>query len=222
MEEKNQSIAARNALLAAKLIRQLESRKFEAHYCETAPEAAEKALSLMPGGASVSWGGSITLGEIGLLERVRQGGFAVIDRDTATSPAERQDLMRQALGCDTYLTSFNAISEDGVLVNIDGVGNRVAAIAYGPRQVIGIIGMNKVTKTVEDAVERARTYAAPLNAQRAALNPFFRAPETPCAATGSCGNCKTEDSICSHIVETRMCKPAGRIKIILVGESLGF
>lgn len=223
MQEKQQSMQARYDLLSKKIIKNLQNRRFEAHYCETAAQAAEKALSLIPGDASVSWGGSVTLGEIGLIERLYQDGYRVIDRDKATSGEERQDLMRQALLSDVYLTSFNAISEDGVLINVDGMGNRVAAIAYGPKSVVGIVGMNKVCKTVEGAVERARTYASPINAQRSRVNPFFQPIQnTPCAIDGSCGNCKANDCICSYVVETRMSNVAGRIKIILVGESLGF
>ncbi len=223
MSEKEESLRARYRLLSTKIITNLQSRKFEAYYCDTAAEAAEKALSLIPESASVSWGGSVTLEEIGLLQQLRQSSFAVIDRDTAKTPEERYNLMRQALLCDTYLTSFNAISEDGVLINVDGVGNRVAAIAFGPRSVIAVVGMNKVCKTAESAIERARTYASPLNAQRCSISPNFKAVQgTPCVINGACGNCKTENCICSYVVETRMSKTPGRIKVILVGESLGF
>lgn len=223
MQEKENAIKARYRLLSTKIIKNLQNRKFESYYCDTAIDAVQKVLSLIPESSSVSWGGSITLEETGLLEQVYQGKFTVIDRDKASTPDERYDLMRQALLCDVYLTSFNAISEDGVLINVDGVGNRVAAITFGPKNVIAVVGMNKVCKTVEDAVERARTYAAPINAQRCSINPFFHTMQnTPCVINGGCGNCKTEDCICSYIVETRMCKTAGRIKVILVGESLGF
>lgn len=223
MQEMKGAIIARNRLLSEKIIRNLESRRFEAHYCDTGAEARELALSLIPEGTSVSWGGSVTLEECGLLPRVRQGNYQVIDRDTASSPDERQQLMRRALTADVYLTSFNAVSEDGVLVDVDGVGNRVAAIAYGPGSVIAIVGMNKVCRTAQDAVQRARTYAAPVNAQRIAGNAHFSAMQnTPCVLSGSCGDCKAEDCICSYIVESRMCKQQGRIKVILVGEPLGF
>lgn len=114
--------------------------------------------------------------------------------------------MRQALTCDTYLTSFNALSEDGILVNVDGVGNRVAAIAFGPKHIIAIVGMNKVCKTVDDAINRARTYAAPLNVQRCNLNLHFQLVKTtPCSLTGSCRDCTADECICSMIVETRRC-----------------
>lgn len=223
MQEKDNVIKARYQLLATKIIKNLQSRKFEAYYFDNATDAVKKALSLIPEHSSVSWGGSVTLEEIGLIDQIYQGNFTIIDRDKAQTTDERYNLMRQSLLCDTYLTSFNAISEDGVLVNVDSVGNRVAAITFGPKSVLAVIGMNKVCKTVEDAIERARTYVAPVNAQRCSLDPFLHSPKkTPCLINGACGNCKSENCICSYIIETRMCKTEGRIKIILVGESLGF
>lgn len=225
MKEKEDSIRARNRLLASKVIKNLQSRKFEACYCDNAIEAVEKALSFIPEDSSVSWGGSVTLEEIGLLDRVREGEYITIDRDKAQTMEERFNLMRQSLLCDTYLTSFNAVSEDGILVNVDSVGNRTAAITFGPKSVVAIVGMNKICKTAEDAVIRARTYAAPINVYRCSCSssPFLHSPQkTPCLMNGTCADCKTDDCICSYIVQTRMCKTAGRIKIILVGESLGF
>lgn len=225
MQGKENSIKARNRLLASKIIKNLQSRKFEAYYCDNTIEAVEMALSFIPEHSSVSWGGSVTLEEIGLLNRVRQGSYIITDRDKAQTIEERYDLMRQSLLCDTYLTSFNAVSEDGILVNIDSVGNRTAAITFGPKSVIAIVGMNKVCKTAEDAVIRARTYAAPINVYRCSCSssPFLHSPQkTPCLINGACADCKTDDCICSYIVQTRMCKTAGRIKVILVGESLGF
>ncbi len=222
MQAKQKAITARNRALGGKVMRSLEKRRFAAYYADTAEEAQKLALSLIPEGTSVSWGGSVTLEEIGLLDAVKRGNFTVIDRDRAGSPEERHALMRDALTCDTFLTSFNALSEDGIAINVDGVGNRVAAIAYGPKSVIAVVGMNKVVKGAQDAVSRARNYAAPINVMRCSANPFFPAMKTPCMPEGACGDCKTEDCACSYIVETRMCKPSGRIKIILVGEDLGF
>ncbi|MDR1310856.1 MAG: lactate utilization protein [Burkholderiaceae bacterium] len=220
MQKKENAVHLREELLANRVVRNLQVRKFEAYYCATAAEAVEKALSLIPESDSVSWGGSVTLQEIGLPERVAQSGRTVIDRDKAKNGKERVDIMRQSLLCDTYLTSFNAISEDGILVNIDNVGNRVAAIAFGPRNVIAVVGMNKICKTLETARIRARNVAAPINVQRVIA--IGQEVATPCAASGTCFDCKVDDSICSYIVETRMSRRRGRIKIILVGESLGF
>ena len=191
----------------------LNKRGFDAYYVSTAEEAKTKALELIPEGAVVSWGGSVTVDQTGLKEEVLNK-FSVINRDAAKSPEERMELMRQALTCDTFLMSANAITEDGQLVNIDGNGNRVAALCFGPKEVIVVAGMNKVVGSLEDAWDRARNYAAPVNAQR------FELP-TPCGKTGLCADCKNSSTICTHFVVTRMGKN-GRIKVILVGEELGF
>ena len=205
----------RNEKLGAGLIKALSLRHFDAYYCASCAEAAEKILSLIPKTDVVSWGGSMTMEALGVIDRVKKGGWRVIDRSTAQSQEEKIEIMRRALLCDTYLTGANAISEDGEIVNVDGNGNRVAAMTFGPRSVIVACGMNKVVKTAEDATSRARNTAAPVNAQRFDIR-------TPCKTTGSCADCKSTDSICSYIVRTRLCKPAGRIKVVLVGEALGF
>lgn len=200
--------------LSEKMLNQLSLRHFDAFYCETKIEAKQKILNLIGNDDVVSWGGSKTMEELGIFEEVKKT-HKTIDRKDAKTPDERKNVMRRALLCDTFLMSTNAISEDGILVNIDGNGNRLAALLYGPRQVIVACGANKITANVADAISRARTIAAPINANRFSI-------ATPCTATGSCGNCKSAQSICSQIVITRLCKPAGRIKVVLVGEELGF
>lgn len=197
------------------LVKNLKSRHFDAYYCSTKEEALEKALSLIPAGASVGWGGCVSCQQIGLLDAIRAGDYKALDRDKCNTPEERDNLMHQCLLADTFLTGANAISLDGQMVNIDGNGNRVAAIIYGPRQVIVVAGMNKVVDTLDAAITRARTVAAPINQQRFGL-------PNPCTATGSCADCKSETCICNHIVVTRHCRPVGKIKFILVGEDLGF
>ncbi len=204
----------RNEKLGAKVVKAMESRHFEAYYCGTKEEALKKALELIPEGSVVAWGGSVTMNEIGLSEALHSGNYQLIDRDAAP-PEERRKLMRQGLLADYFISGANAVSEDGEIVNIDGMGNRVGAIVYGPDHVVIIAGMNKVAKTLEDAVKRARTIAAPINKQRFGGT-------TPCVKTGSCGDCKAEDCICCQMLVTRVCRPAGRIKVILVGEELGF
>lgn len=196
------------------LVRNLQSRHFEAYYYATKEEALEKALALIPKGASVGWGGAMSAQQIGLLDAVKARDFAAIDRDKAATPGERVQAQKRALLADVFLTGANALSLDGQMVNIDGNGNRVAAIVYGPERVIVIAGMNKVADTLEDAVRRARTVAAPANMQRFHL-------QTPCEVTGACADCKSEGCICNQILITRNSKPAGRIKVILVGEELG-
>ena len=198
----------------ALLVKNLQRRHFDAYYCSTKEEALEKVISLIPVGASVGWGGSMTCQQIGLLDAVRAGDYRALDREACQSPEEREYMMRQSLLSDVFLTSANAMSMDGQMVNIDGNGNRVAAIVYGPKQVIVVAGMNKVVDTLDAAIDRARTVAAPMNQQR------FGHPN-PCGATGKCADCKSETCICNHILVTRHCR-AGRIKFVLVGEDLGF
>lgn len=197
------------------LVKNLKSRHFEAYYCPDSASALAKALELIPEGASVGWGGALSAQQIGLIDAVKSGNFAAIDRDAATTPEERTQALKRCLTADVFLCGANALSLDGQMVNIDGTGNRVAAIAYGPDTILMIAGMNKVCDTLDDAVTRARTVAAPMNKQRF---PF----KTPCEVTGACADCKSEESICNQILITRNCRPAGRIKFVLVGEELGF
>ena len=197
------------------LVKNLKSRHFEAYYCPDSASALAKALELIPEGASVGWGGALSAQQIGLIDAVKSGNFAAIDRDAATTPEERTQALKRCLTADVFLCGANALSLDGQMVNIDGTGNRVAALAYGPVTFLVIAGMNKVCDTLDDAVTRARTVAAPMNKQRF---PF----KTPCEVTGACADCKSEESICNQILITRNCRPAGRIKFVLVGEELGF
>lgn len=199
----------------AVLVNNLKNRHFDAYYCETKEEALQMALSLIPEGDTVGWGGSMSCQQIGLIDAIRAGNYKALDRDACATAEEREALMRQALLSDTFLTSANALSIDGQMVNIDGHGNRVAAIVYGPKQVIVVAGMNKVEDSLDAAINRARTIAAPMNQQR------FGHPN-PCGATGVCGDCKRETCICNHILVTRHCRPVGKIKFVLVGEDLGF
>ena len=196
------------------LVKNLKSRHFDAYYCPTRQVALEKAMELIPVGATVCWGGALSAQQIGLMDAVRAGQYRVIDRDACKTPQEREDAMRRGLLADVFLTGANAISLDGQMVNIDGNGNRVAAIVYGPKQVIVIAGMNKVEDSLHAAINRARTVAAPMNQQRFGL-------PNPCTATGTCADCKSETCICNQILVTRHCRPVGRIQFILVGEELG-
>ena len=200
---------------AEKLIKNLKNRHFEAVYCENREQALKQALAWIPEGSSVGWGGARSAQEIGLMDAVRAGNYRAIDRDQAKTPAEKRQIEKDCLNADVFITGANGLSLDGQMVNIDGNGNRVAAIIYGPESVIVVAGMNKVMDTVEEAVKRARTVAGPMNEQRFLGN-------TPCAVTGICGDCKSEDCICNQIVITRHCRPSGRIKFIMVGEELGF
>ena len=196
------------------LVKNLQNRHFDAYYCANKEEALKKALELIPEGASVGWGGAESCEQIGLMKALKAGNYRAMDRSTAKSPEEREQMMKEMLLGDVFLTGANGLSLDGQMVNIDGTGNRVAAICYGPGMILVVAGMNKVEDTLEAAVTRARTVAAPMNKQR-----FPNA--TPCEVTGTCADCKAEGCICNQIVITRHCRPAGRIKFILVGEDLG-
>ncbi|MDR2314370.1 MAG: lactate utilization protein [Spirochaetaceae bacterium] len=206
----------RNSKLGPRVVKALEARHFDALYVDNRAQAADAVFNLIPREHVISWGGSMTAQALGLYQRAAAEGYTLIDRDKAQGSEERIELLRRSLLCDTYLMGTNAISEDGFLVNIDGNGNRVAALCYGPRQVIIVAGMNKVVKTLDDAIARARNIAAPLNVQR------FPPAKTPCNINGACGDCKGVESICCQILVTRLCKPAGRIKVVLIGADLGF
>ncbi len=200
--------------LGESVVKALRSRHFEACYCPDAESARQKLLEWIPQDDIVAWGGSQTLDELGAQAMLRARAQKVIDRDSAKSPDERNALMLAALNADTFLMSSNAITEDGQLVNMDGNGNRVAALIYGPKSVIVVAGLNKVAKDLDAAIARVRGTAAPTNAQRFPVN-------TPCKITGECGDCKSPDCICANMVITRVSKPAGKVKVILIGEALG-
>ena len=205
----------RNEVLGNRVVKALESRNMEAYYVKTKDAALAKALELIPEGSSISWGGTMSAQEIGLTDALHKGNYDVYDREQVETREEKEKIAHQALNCDFFIGSTNALSEDGVLVNVDGNANRVAAFAYGPKNVLLIVGMNKVVKTEADAMSRARNEAAPINAQRFGVN-------TPCVKNGSCFNCKSPQCICCQILITRFSKVPKRTKIILVDENLGF
>ena len=201
--------------LANTTIAALKKRSFEAAYAETKEDALKMAMGYLKDGCTVSAGGSMTLAEIGFNEAVKEANCTFIDRFAAKTDAERDDIFSRIAVCDYYFMSSNAITADGCLVNIDGSGNRVASLIHGPKNVIIIAGMNKVCPDVESAYQRVKFTAAPPNTVR--LN-----KQTPCAVTGKCGDCLSPDCICTHTVITRRSNIPGRIKIILVGEDLGY
>lgn len=205
-------VTIRNDKLAQEIIKGLESRNMKGYYVHTKEEAKELALSLMPKGSTVSMGGSMSVMEIGLLDAVKNGDYNFLDRSAAT---DKRALELAAYGADFFLGSTNAITNDGVLVNIDGNSNRVSAYAYGPQKVILIVGMNKVTGDIDSAVKRARNEAATMNIQR-----FNKA--TPCTKTGKCMNCKSPDTICCNFLITRYERHQDRMHVILVNDVLGF
>lgn len=205
----------RNERLATTLIKNLHRRHIEAFYCATGAEAVRKVSELIEDGNSVTWGGTMTVRDLGIPDFLRsRGTLEVLDRDLAETPEEKQDIYLKAFSADVYLTSANAISEDGVIVNIDGNGNRVAAITWGPKKVIFVIGLNKVAQSVEAALSRARGTASPVNAARFDI-------KTPCQVDGACHNCNSADSICNYVHFLRN-SPKGRHVVVLVGKNLGY
>ena len=205
----------RNELLAKTIIKNLQRRHIEGFYCPSGEEAVKKVSELIADGSTVTWGGTMTVRDLGIPEHLKsRGTLEVIDRDLAETLEERQAMYLRAFSADVYLSSANAISEDGVIVNIDGAGNRVAAITWGPKKVIFVIGLNKVTQTVEAALSRARGTASPINSARFDI-------KTPCKADGVCHNCNLPECICNYVHFLRN-SPKGRHTVILVGENLGY
>ena len=205
----------RNEQLAQTIIKNLKRRHIEGFYCATAEEAVRKVSELIADGSSVTWGGTMTVRDLGIPQYLKdRGTLKVLDRDLAETPEDKQAIYLKAFSADVYLSSANAISEDGVIVNIDGNGNRVAAITWGPKKVIFVIGLNKVTQNVEAALARARSTASPINAARFDIN-------TPCHTDGVCHNCNSPECICNYIHFLRN-SPQGRHVVVLVGETLGY
>ncbi len=208
----NENITKRNNLLSQKVIKGLESRNMTGYYAETKEEALRIALEIIPKGSSVTMGGAMSAHEIGLVEALKSSDYNFIDRDKAE---DKRAAMLAAYDADIFLSSANAMTEDGIMINVDGNANRVSAIAQGPRKVLFIVGMNKVCKDLDSAMKRARNVAAPINAQRFGLS-------TPCTQTGSCMDCKSPDTICCQILITRFSRHKDRIHVILVNDNLGF
>ncbi len=205
----------RNRQLGESVSRALRARHFEATYYETADEAVAAAMALIPEGASITFGGSMTILDTGLVKSLKAGNWQVFDRSDVPSE-ERAAFTETHWFSDWYLGSVNALSEDGVLYNMDGTGNRVASYIYGPKQVLLLVGINKIAKDEAAAIARVRGTASPVNVQRfPALNP-------PCKQTGRCMDCKSPDCICCTMTSMRICRPAGRIHVLLFGENYGF
>jgi hypothetical protein len=219
MEEKMNNIEKMRKdtyrIQAETVIKNMKKRNFEGFYADTCEEAVEIVKSLIQEGASIGFGGTMTMKETGVFKLVSNGKYNLYDRGSAKTPEEVADIYQKHFASDYYIMSANAITMDGELVNIDGNSNRVACLCYGPKHVIVIAGMNKLTDDMDSAYKRIKTKAAPPNGVRLGLN-------TPCAITGKCGDCYSEGCMCANIVVTRMNRNKDRIKVILVGEELGF
>ena len=205
----------RHQKMAEKLVHNLTQRHFNACFCHTADEIITKVKQLIPAGSSITWGGSKSIREIGLTSALKTGDYQVYDRDDAKTDEEKLAIYRKAFEVDYYLSSVNAMTEDGILVNIDGNGNRVAAITWGPKRVIFVVGLNKVAADIPSALQRARHTAAPINAMRFGIN-------TPCHLDGMCHNCLSAESICNYFHFLRLSHPAHRHIVILTDLPLGY
>ena len=208
----NEKVYNRNEILAQKVIKALESRNMSAYYAADRKEALKKALELIPEGSTISMGGATSAIEIGLVDTLKTGKYNYIDRNAA---ADRRAAELAAFDADYFLSGVNAMTEDGVLVNIDGNANRVAAISFGPKHVLFIVGMNKICSDLDAAIKRARNVAAPVNAMRLST-------ATPCGKDGACHDCKSPETICCQFLVTRFSRHPGRIHVILVNDDLGF
>ena len=208
----DKNLFKRNELLAQKTIKGLLSRNMSGYYAPDRESALKLALELIPKGGSVTMGGCMSAREIGLVDALQSGEYNFIDRDKYS---DKRAAMLMAYDADVFISSVNAMSDDGVLINIDGNANRVSAIAQGPRKVLFIVGMNKVCPDTDTAMKRARNVAAPANAQRFNMS-------TPCASTGKCFDCKSPDTICCQFLITRFSRHKDRIHVILVNDDLGF
>lgn len=207
----NENLTKRNELLAQTVIKGLESRNMSGYYAANKEEALKKALELIPEGSSIAMGGCTSAVEIGLVDALQTENYHYIDR----SKMEPREGLLAAYDADIFLSSANAMTSDGIIVNIDGNSNRVSCIAQGPKKVVFIVGMNKVCDDLDGAMKRARNVAAPINAQRFDV-------DTPCKKTGKCFDCKSPDTICCQFLITRFSRHAGRIHVILVNDSLGY
>ena len=208
----DKNVFHRNELLAQKVIKGLESRNMSGYYAADRDEALKIALSLIPEGSTATMGGGVSVAEIGLVKALKEGNYKFIDRNEI---ADKRAAMLAAYDADVYLASTNAMTDDGILVNIDGNANRVSAMCYGPKKLVLIVGMNKICPDLDSAMKRARSVAATANAQRFGLS-------TPCSRTGACADCKSIDTICCQFLITRFNRHKDRVHVILVNDSLGF
>lgn len=207
----NENMRKRNEILAQTVIKGLESRNMTGYYAADKEEAVKKALEVIGKGSTVAMGGCQSAHEIGLIQALEEGDYNYIDRSNMTP---RESLMA-AYDADVFLSSANAMTNDGIMVNIDGNSNRVSCIAQGPKKVVFIVGMNKICSDLDEAMKRARNVAAPANAQRFDV-------KTPCKVTGKCADCKSSDTICCQFLITRYSRHEGRIHVILVNDTLGY
>ena len=212
LEEARESL---KQVLVQEVIGALKKNQIEAFYAPNREEAFKMVMDRIPPGSKVGYGGSLTLEELGIKSALKQGNYRFVDRERpGVSPEELFELRRQCLLSDVFLSSANAITRDGKLVNIDAFGNRVAALAFGPSKVIVVAGVNKVVDDLDRALDRIRNYVTPLHTRR-------RGWKVPCAQTGSCADCRSPERICGFVSVMEFQRDKGRVTVILVGEPLG-
>ena len=197
------------------IIKNLEKRGMDGYFCETSTDAVKLVKELVPAGSSIGWGGTETFSETGVKAALQEGDYEMLDRSKVQGAEALREMYLSHLACDAFFMSTNALTTKGELVNIDGNSNRLACLLYGPKQVVILVGMNKIVRNIEDGINRIQTLACPPNATRLHCN-------TPCANVGVCGNCHEDDCMCCNIVVTRHNRHKGRIKVTLIAEDLGF
>ncbi len=211
----SENILKMNRIKAQTVIRGINSRNMHGYFAETGEDALKLALELIPEGSSIGYGGCMSADQIGLKEALSDGNYKLIRREDASTPQEMHEKYKEIFDADFFLSSANAMTEDGIILNIDGNSNRVSALSFGPKKVLFIVSMNKITKDLDSAVKRARNIAAPANAQRFDI-------KTPCKEAGTCMNCKSADCICCNVLITRFQRDPERVHVILVNEDLGY
>lgn len=197
------------------IIKNLEKRNMEGYFFEDSASCVKAIIDMIEDGSTISWGGSESIKECGLMTALQAGNYTLFDRLTAKTPEENRELYVKAVLSDYYLMSSNAVTFDGELINIDGNGNRVACLIHGPKNIIMVVGMNKLVPDVASGYARVRNLASPSNAKRLGRN-------TPCFHTGKCGDCLSPECMCNQVVVTRRSGQPGRIKVFFVAEELGY
>ena len=216
MARTTETVTSSREKTAQAVIKGLKKRNIEGFWCPTSADAARLVLGMMKDGDSVTWGGSETFKDSGVKSALAESGrFRMIDRTTARTPEEKREMWRDRTTADWFFMSANALTLDGEMVNVDGNSDRLSLLLHGPAHVVALVGMNKIVSDVESGYKRIRTTVCPLNAER--LH-----PNTPCELTGVCADCHSKGCMCCEVVVTRHSRHDGRIKVVLIGEELGY
>lgn len=216
MAQRTQTVIASWEKTAQTVIKKLERHNIEGHWAPTSADAVALVRSWMADGDSVTWGGSETFKESGMKAALDEAGcYRMLDRTTATTADAQRAMWCDRTSADWFFMSANALTVGGELVNIDGNSDRLSLLLHGPEHVVVLVGMNKLVADVDAGFKRIRTTTCPLNAARLHTN-------TPCEVAGVCSECHSERCMCCQMVVTRHSRHAGRIKVVLIGENLGY